>query len=762
YQTELDLATAPIPTARGAAVPLGALARVQTRERVTDAKARVDALPAITIAISPGGGANLISLSKALGVETQALSEEFNVSFRVLSDTGADVARSYAATGIAMLQGICAVALMTALLVSPARGGRGAPRRYAARAKLVAIASVPFMLTVAAAMLVALGFGLDRFALAGLAVGLGGTVDSAILAAERLGSSADAADGMEAMRSLTPALASGAATTLVVLVPLAALDFVSGGIATIAAAIASVCVVSFVLTLVVLPAFVLGTDVTDALYHGRSIIGRGLGWRVRQASRLAHRTLARGAMLCERKPLPVIMVAALLSVAGVLVIVCMPYDASRTEDNSITAARVEFEPGTSLSRVDASLAEYALAIGKEPGIKGTRTTAQRGSGTVYVSFDANMLREDDVPEMLRRLAVPGSFVWIPRATPGEQLWELVVSGDDDEICRAIAGEAARLASAVPGVKETLLNFKEGPENVVYHLDRARAAVLGTDMARASQSLRGALHGYVAYKRLSIDGETDVRVRALNPGEPTLDDAGTVLTGIEAGYTSISSLMTLERVRDVTRIHRQDRKRVAAITLRTDILDANTASKVIRAAVASLRLPPGYSIEFDRDAMETYERLGSVAGSFILALVMAYMAIAFLAESFTVPLVVLSVVPPSLAVPAIVLAATGTPFDAAFACAFVAVTGMVVNASVLTAEELRASKNASSRPGAHELYKAMRSRFGVVLATGGTSIAGALPFLFLTDSGGSIVRALSLVTAGGIAASIVAALTVVPA
>ena len=183
---------------------------------------------------------------------------------------------------------------------------------------------------------------------------------------------------------------------------------------------------------------------------------------------------------------------------------------------------------------------------------------------------------------------------------------------------------------------------------------------------------------------------------------------------------------------------------------------------------------GYSFEFDRKAIQSAESLDGAALSFAFAAVLAYMVIAFITESFGAPLVVLSSLPPSLAVPAILLFVTGTPVDAGIACAFIAVSGIVVNASVLTVDARRtdtrrlssgnfpAMIRGSVPASAMDLYRMTRIRIGALAATGGTSIAGALPFLFLLDSGGSMARSLAFVTATGTAASFIAALTVVPA
>jgi multidrug efflux pump subunit AcrB len=136
--------------------------------------------------------------------------------------------------------------------------------------------------------------------------------------------------------------------------------------------------------------------------------------------------------------------------------------------------------------------------------------------------------------------------------------------------------------------------------------------------------------------------------------------------------------------------------------------------------------------------------------FGLALFLCYSVIASSRESFLFPFAVLAVVPPSLAFPALFMAS----LDAASASAFIAVSGMAVNAAVLIADTHSRS--------ALGLYRVLRKRFPLLAATSGTTIAGALPFLFLARSSASVVRSFSLVSAFGVAASVLCSISLIPA
>jgi Cu/Ag efflux pump CusA len=100
-------------------------------------------------------------------------------------------------------------------------------------------------------------------------------------------------------------------------------------------------------------------------------------------------------------------------------------------------------------------------------------------------------------------------------------------------------------------------------------------------------------------------------------------------------------------------------------------------------------------------------------------------------------------------------------NAAVACAFVAVSGMAVNASVLITDEIRRFPEQKGRDLSRGFYRALRNRIPALSATTLTTLAGAIPFLFLREGSNMIVRVLSLVTLLGVGASAVFSLTMIP-
>jgi multidrug efflux pump subunit AcrB len=465
---------------------------------------------------------------------------------------------------------------------------------------------------------------------------------------------------------------------------------------------------------------------------------------------------------------------AVIFAAGVLAILFSGVDPGGGFSEDSVFVQVEFEGGLRAQETDRLLADYAEGLLAKGGIKNIQTSARTASGSILISFDGKKTRAPQVREWARTLAIPGGFVYFPESSPTERNWEIKINGDDDTRCRELAVRAAALCSALPPVKEGVLNFREGSGRITLVPDRERLAKSTLAFSTAAAAARWGVHGPVAYKRIGPQGEIDVRVRGTARREPSREETLGILTAAppdERGEPGmplrLDSLMNIREGREPASIRREDRRRTASISIRTGVMDPRRVRREVMGALKNLELPPGYTVEFDPEAIDQAEALSGTVLFFLLALIFCYMVIASVHESFGIPLAVLSVVPPSLAFPALCLVLPGAPLNPAAACAFVAVSGMAVNASVLSAGGLAPflkfrSGGGKSPGGGFALYRGLREKIPALLATAGTTVAGAAPFLFLREGANSLVKTLALVSALGVGASCLFSVCIVPA
>jgi HAE1 family hydrophobic/amphiphilic exporter-1 len=295
-------------------------------------------------------------------------------------------------------------------------------------------------------------------------------------------------------------------------------------------------------------------------------------------------------------------------------------------------------------------------------------------------------------------------------------------------------------------------------------------------------IRTGVYGPVAYKRLNTGynnsyGEIDVRIRTGSPQDliyfsmlnnvkqQTREGALGVIVpaGNEEAISALNlnSIMQTREDTEPSSIRRDNRRRYASITISTKPMDPRRVKKELAAVMGKIDLPPGYSIEFDPNAIRQSKSLSGTIISLIMAILFCYMILAAINESFAVPLFVLSIIPPSLSISAICLFFLGIAYNSAVACAFIAVSGMAVNAAVLCVDNIKSALLKGKEKSVLTMYLALREKMPALLAITGTTIAGGIPFFFLTEGANTLIRTLSLVSVFGVTGSLLCSITIIP-
>jgi multidrug efflux pump subunit AcrB len=626
-------------------------------------------------------------------------------------------------------------------------------------------------------LLSAFGFSMNSFVLGGIAAGVGSAVDPVILLSEKLRRCRDYSQARKALPDIRGPLVAGAATTVAALLPLLGLET---GADPVVWTIGAVTLTALVLSLSIAPPLLLW-DIGRPRAGPRRLSSEI--WRKAQraiktfsylAFRIARRCLAVNVRLCVRHPVWICIAAFVLTSGGIIALVVRGTDSGASGSEDSVYGHIEFDGGLLAVETDRRLAVYGQALAEERGIVNVQTGARTGTGSLLISFDPKQINADKARTMARSIPIPGGFLFFPETSANERHWEIKISGDDDRRCRELAEVLARSCAALPKIGERVLNFKDGSKRLKLAPKREILSHSGISFMRAADTMRRGVHGPVAYKRIGTSGETDVRIRIGSGDAHTAEQAGylpdeSVLPGLlmysgdeNAKPLRMDSLLNREEGLEPSSIRREDRRRTASITVSTIPVDPRRVKAELKEVFEKMELPPGYSVEFDPEAIKKAQKLSGTFLSFLLALAFCYMVIASVNESFSVPLAVLSAVPPSLAVPALCIAIGGRPFNSAAACAFVAVSGMAVNASVLCAAGLRPFLESKQRERSLKLYLALRRRIPALFATTLTTVAGALPFLLLREGSNNLVRTLSLVTSLGVGSSCFCSISIVPA
>ncbi len=173
-----------------------------------------------------------------------------------------------------------------------------------------------------------------------------------------------------------------------------------------------------------------------------------------------------------------------------------------------------------------------------------------------------------------------------------------------------------------------------------------------------------------------------------------------------------------------------------------------------------QLPPGFGFDWSGTSYEERLSGAQVPMLFGLSILVVFMCLAALYESWTIPLAVLLVVPLGLFGAVLAVTFRELPNDVYFKVGLVAIIGLAAKNSILIIEFAR-QLEAEGRTVLDAVLEACRLRFRPIIMTSLAFIFGVSPLAFSTGAGAASRHAIGTGVMGGMIAATVFAVFLVP-
>jgi HAE1 family hydrophobic/amphiphilic exporter-1 len=219
------------------------------------------------------------------------------------------------------------------------------------------------------------------------------------------------------------------------------------------------------------------------------------------------------------------------------------------------------------------------------------------------------------------------------------------------------------------------------------------------------------------------------------------------------------------------IHHRERQRAITISVRPPrALPLNAATQIIQQQVVrpleeSGELTGGYQIRLSGTADKLAAAWSAMKWNLLLALLITYLLMAGLFESWTYPLIILISVPP---------AAVGGLFglwllnrfvlqtlDVLTMLGFVTLIGIVVNNAILIVHQALNHVRNDGLTHHEAIVESVRNRMRPIFMTTVTTLVGLLPLVVSPGAGSELYRGLGAVVLAGLAGSTLFTLVLVP-
>ncbi len=772
-------------------VRLGHVARVEMGAGRRETAFLVDGRPGVGLVVFKDEEANLVRVGRDLRTRIGVLEDEF-APRRIRFHVGTDAAKMVE-DQLHRLERLAAGGFLVALVVLFLF-----LRQF--RAVLVVAIAVPVSLLLALAGLYLLGDSLNLVTLFGLAVGIGMLVDNSIVVHEAVqrrlerGDDEDAA-ALGGVRRTVRAILAASATNAVVFLPLAFLDLGDSmvrsllGLVAVAILLPLLGSVLVAVGLVPLLARHLAAPAARARLAAlrerrRRFAGRFPPDRIRELfSALISVSLRRPARWLAWALLAVLL-TVVLGIPLVVVGSAGGRQAARADQVRI---RVEFSRGRlPIAKATGILARLDDAARRVPGVERTEAIVDEEGGTLTVRFVPEERRPPGplaarVREAVEReaRAIGGVRTWDAdsgggrggRGDPGRRLLgaaprEITISGPDAERLVRIGDAIAVRLRAIPEVSSAWTDVRDRRPVLDVRPDRLTLEAMGLTPDRVLPVLGTVRREGVRMTTGWIlpDGREIplVLVGRERPRSRVVRQLGAIPVPTPAGPLPLRALATIRRNPGPPPIVHHDGRREIAVrwNYRWDAPTSGEARQAlerrVRDAVRHVHLPPGYALDTGEEEAST----GWFRKVLVPVVLLLYAVLAITFESLTLPVLVLVSVPLTLVGAVWALVFTGLPADMMGLFGALALLGLTVNPAILLVDRMQQRARAG-RSSAAAAFAAVRERARPVLMTTATTVAGLWPMAIPTGRDMEIWPSFAVVVMGGLAASTLMTLLVLP-
>jgi len=769
-----ELASTTIAARGGRPIALGELADVVDGEEEARSLAFVDGRPAIALDVLKQSGANAVAVADAIRAEAARLAGELpaGTTLDIVRDGSTMIRESVADVQQTMVVG----GLLTILIVFVFLNSW--------RSTVITGLTLPISVMSSFIVMNFAGMTLNVMTLMALSLAIGLLIDDAIVVRENIVRHLERGEdhftaAREGTSEIGLAVLATTASIVAVFIPVAFMKGIVGrfffafGI-TVAFAVLVSLFVSFTLDPMLSSRWI---DPDVARAGRRRLVARALDRFNRWFDRTAD--LYRGAIgwaLRHRPSIVGVAVAAFVGGLGVMAHLQSeffpPFDQGEFVV-SFTAA-----PDASIDETRGRLDEVIAALRRFPEV--TRLYASIGAGDagtvrdarVYVKLSDRAARVRGQQEIERNaraqlLRIPGIVASLGRADSLDNRKPLLVSVRGEDIAR-LKDYSQRLKGdlyLVPGIVDLEATLEQDAPEYRLVVDRERAADVGLHSGAIAGLVAPLVGGRVVTTFEDETGEArHVRVRlpqGLREDASQVERLRVVVArGGQPALIPIGSVARYDLGATPSEIGRMDLSRQVTVSGNLDGLPLGTAVARVRAATDTLNLPPGYRIVVsgENEAME--ESFRYMGEALVLAIVFVYLILAAQFESFLDPLSIMLSLPLSIVGMAATLLATGDTVNIMSLIGLIMLMGLVTKNAILLVDFSKVLR-ARGLDRTQAVVDAGRTRLRPIVMTTAAMVFGMLPLALGFGSGGEMRAPMARAVIGGLMASTLLTLIVVP-
>lgn len=763
YDTVELLKEIPLTTQDGSAVYLEDVANVYTTTEDSDSIARYDGQETVSVSITKQQSATSVGLSDEVKKVIETLTME-NGSLNIV--TVSDSADSIMESLLSVAETLILAVVISMAVIWLFFGD--------IKASLIVGSSIPVSILAALILINLMGFTLNVITMSALTLGVGMMVDNSIVVLESCFRATDKKrggfveyleDALKGTNVVWASILGGTATTCVVFLPLAFLEGMTGQMfKPLGFTIVFCMVASLVAAITVVPLcyMMYKPRERENAPLSRPVIRMQEGYRILM-KKLLHRKKT------------VLGVSLGLLAFSLLIATKLDMELMASDDQGEVSISVDTRPGLITEKVDAILQEIEQVIVQNPNLESYMTSyggsslmgGSSASITAYLKDDRDMstsevanLWKQELSEIKNcDITVDVSSSMSMMSSFGES-YEVILKSADYDAVKEVSSNIVSELMERDDVTMIHSDIENSSPVVEVRVDALKAQSMGLT-ASAIGSTVSSLIGGVEATEIEVDGEDiEVRVEYADDEYKTIDQVkGIVLTTSNGGSVALTDLADVKFVDSPATVSREDKQYLVTITGEyTEQADRDTENR-IKNQVVTPNLTSTVTIGLNSMDQSMNEEFSALFGAIGTAVFLIFVVMAAQFESPKYSFMVMTTIPFSLIGAFGLLYLTNCKISMVSLIGFLMLIGTVVNNGILfvdTANQYRREMDMDTA-----LIEAGATRIRPILMTTLTTVLSMIPMAMALGNSGSMTQGLAVVDIGGLTASTILCLLMLP-
>jgi hydrophobe/amphiphile efflux-1 (HAE1) family protein len=341
--------------------------------------------------------------------------------------------------------------------------------------------------------------------------------------------------------------------------------------------------------------------------------------------------------------------------------------------------------------------------------------------------------------------------------------EMVVTAPDNATATKEATRILELLKKVPGSVDAELSTDTGSPEVRVNIDRDKMAALGLNLSNVGQAMQTAFNGNTDGKYRAGEYEYDINIRFADNNRKSIDDVRNLMfTNNNGEQIRLAQFANVDMSSGPSLLQRRDKSPSVKVLSKVvgrpvgDVANEWSAQFMENEKTK----PAGVNYIWSGDMENQTEGFGTLGIALMAAIVLVYLVMVSLYDSFVYPFVVLFSIPLALIGVMVILALTGNSLNIFTMLGMIMLIGLVAKNAIMIVDFANMRKAAGANT--HDaLVQANHARLRPILMTTIAMIFGMIPIAIAKGAGAEMNNGLAWVVIGGLTSSLFLTLIIVP-